>query len=117
SQAIEEYIQSNTEKAYVVDDYTDEELYAFDLKTKYEDLTEEEIALEIEKETQHPELFKKKLDKIRAGYIALEEKEKQDAIDAELQAEKEKDEVLTKSLVEAAIAIEDIGGISLDDDD
>ncbi len=114
-QAVEEYIKEQSTESFEIDSFTDEELYVLDLKTKYDNLTEDELQLELEKEAGNPELFKKKTDKIREEYKALEIQEKESSQQEKLDAENEKFNTLKDSLITAAIATEDIGGIDLDD--
>ena len=84
-QAIEEYKQKNvSQKTYAIDDYTDEELYAGDLKSRIPDITDEEINAEIEALKENEELFKKKVNSLRQQY-----KDTQDQVDLEREAEKQ----------------------------
>ena len=76
-------LQGNSEPTYEIDNYDDQELFVLDLKLKYE-LSEEELLSELQKELQNEDLFKKKVDKLRADYKALEEesnKQKQEEFD------------------------------------
>lgn len=61
-----------TEVTYEIDAYDNEELFLFDLKQKY-DLTDEELAAELEKELGNPDVFNKKVTKLRAEYKQLED--------------------------------------------
>lgn len=73
--AIDDYIKENgaVEKQYSVDEYSDEELYIADLKSKFEDMTEEDIKTDLEIAKENEELFKKKVDIIRKQYKTQEE--------------------------------------------
>ena len=83
--AIEEYLQENNPyKVYSIDDYTDDDLYLLDLKTKMEDLTDEELILALETEKSNPTLYDKKIKALRNEYKNLEE--------AKIQAEQELEE-------------------------
>ena len=83
--AIEEYLQENNPyKVYSIDDYTDDDLYLLDLKTKMEDLTDEELVLALETEKSNPTLYDKKIKALRNEYKNLEE--------AKIQAEQELEE-------------------------
>lgn len=115
--AVEDYINSQNISGLEVNQYTDEELFALDLKTRYEDFTEEEIELELAKQLEHPELFKKKVDKLRSEYKEIETSQlEQSRLEAEGE-ETAKIEELTTSLVGVAQSIEDIGGLDIDVDD
>ena len=67
---IENYVanQPEPEVDYEIDDFSDEELFIADLKDKVPDLTEEEALQELELQRQNPDLFKKKVDGLRANY-------------------------------------------------
>lgn len=73
---IERYVanQPEPEMDYEIDDFSDEELFIADLKDKVPNLTEEEALQELELQRQNPDLFKKKVDGLRANY---KEREKQ----------------------------------------
>lgn len=73
--AVEDYIKENgpVEKQYSVDEYSDDELYIADLKTKFSDMTEEDIKTDLEIAKENEELFKKKVEIIRKQYKAQEE--------------------------------------------
>lgn len=90
---IEEMKTTETEQNYSVDDFDNDELFIADFKNKYgDDFTEEELAVELEKEKANPELFEKKVNKLRADYKAYEdevkENERKDQ-EAKLQQEQE----------------------------
>lgn len=116
-EAVKEYLDNENITGIQVDQYTDEELFALDLKSRYDDFDEDEIQIEINKQLEHPELFKKKIDKLRTQYkeielnqlqqAKLEQEEKEGAVQTELQ----------NSLISVAEGIEDIGGLDLDIND
>lgn len=73
-QAIAEYKQKNApQKVYAIDDYSDEELYAGDLKARFPDITDEEINAEIESLKSNEELFQKKINSLRQQYKDTED--------------------------------------------
>lgn len=71
--AIEDYLKQNNSYNYTVDSLTDDELYAFELKDKYPDLTDEEIKAEVDYAKENQELYNKKINSLRAEYKKLEE--------------------------------------------
>lgn len=73
--AVEDYIKENgpIEKQYSVDEYSDDELYIADLKSKFSDMSEDDIKTDLEIAKENEELFKKKVDIIRKQYKAQEE--------------------------------------------
>lgn len=79
--AVQDYINQNgpVNKDYSVDDYSDEELYIADLKSKFEGMTEEEIQADLDLAKSNEDLFKKKVDTIRTQYKAREDKAVEDA--------------------------------------
>ena len=83
--AIEDYLQENNPyKVYSIDDYTDDDLYLLDLKTRMEDLTDDELILALETEKSNPTLYDKKINALRNEYKNLEE--------TKIQAEQELEE-------------------------
>ena len=115
--AIEDHINSQNIVGLEVDQYTDEELYVLDLRNKYEELTDEEIGLELQKQLEHPDLFKKKVDKLRTEYKEIEEQQIQETIRTREQQDEQKYQELESNLINVAQSIEDIGGLDLDVDD
>jgi len=115
--AIEDHERENSGKAFTVDEYEDDELFLIDLKLNFDDLTEDELKLQLERELENEELFKKKIAKIRAQYVDLELKERTKAESDKLAKDEEEFETLSTSLIEAAVGLEDIGGLVLEDND
>lgn len=116
-QAVEEYIKTNTPQDVGIDSINDQELFVLDLKSKFDDLTEEEIQFELEKQLENEDLFKKKVNKIRAEYKEIEaEKLESDRL-SEQSEQDESFERLASSIVEVAENTEDIGGLDLSIDD
>lgn len=116
-QAIQEYIDSQNINGVEINQYTDEELYVLDLKSKYEDLTDDEIEIELSKQIEHPELFKKKMDKIRSEYEDLEKQQLEQAKTEQQTKDEEAYKLVETNLINAAENINDIGGLDLDVDD
>lgn len=116
-QSIEEYNKSQ-QASYAVADYSDEELYVLDMKAKLGDsITDEEILTQLEKELEIPEIFKKKVDKLREEYIQLEENERLLAND-KLKQEKDTSFKQLGDQISALVDIvEDVGGVTLEDTD
>lgn len=80
--AVQDYIAQNgpIEKSYAVDDYTDDELFLVDLKTKFADMSDEELKSELETAKENEDMFKKKVDIIRKNYKDLEEQQEKDRV-------------------------------------
>jgi len=114
--AVEEYINS-TQESFTVAQFTDEELYVADLKDRFPELSEEELAQELEKELNNPDLFKKKATKLREFYTDLEVKEQENL---RLQSEKEEEESyneLVNTMVEIATNTNELYDLELEDSD
>ena len=116
NQAIQEYLQTQ-QTNYTVDDLSDEELYKLDIAARYEDLSEEELEIELQKELNNPDLFKKKVDKLREVYKQEEIAEQTElAKQAELE-EEQNYQMLVDSMVEVAQGTDELFDLELEDDD
>ena len=86
--AVDDYIAQNPDsvptKIYTIDDYTDEELYLADLKSKYPDFTDEELTSKLNSAKSNEELFKKEVNALRTEYKNEE--------DAQVEAQKQKEQ-------------------------
>lgn len=81
-QAVKDYIEKSGNApipVYTVDQYSDDELYLADLRSRYADMTDEELVSELESAKYNEELFKKKVDIIRNNFKAAEENERKEA--------------------------------------
>lgn len=116
NQAIQEYLQSQ-QTNYTVDNLSDEELYKLDIASRYEDLSEEELEIELQKELNNPDLFKKKVDKLRDVYKQEEIAEQSElAKQAELE-EEQNYQTLVDSMVEIAQGTNELFDLELEDED
>lgn len=116
NQAIQEYLQTQ-QTDYTVDDLSDEELYKLDIAARYEDLSEEELEIELQKELNNPDLFKKKVDKLREVYKQEEIAEQTElAKQAELE-EEQNYQMLVDSMVEVAQETDELFDLELEDED
>lgn len=114
--AVQEFLQSQ-QTSYTVDELSDEELYKLDLANRYTHLTEEDLALEIEKELNNPDLFKKKVDILREAY-KQEELEEQTRLIRESELEQEQQyEELVQTMIETATSTNELFDLELEDDD
>jgi hypothetical protein len=100
--AIEDYLNQNPQqapqKSYTIDDYSDDELYIADLAVKFPDFTEEELNNKLESAKVNEELFKKEVDSLRQFYKAEEDRQIEEA----KQAEQQQYQALQNSLLDAA---------------
>lgn len=88
--AIEEYSTQMPEPTYSVDDYTDDELFMYDMQARMPDLTEEELTEALESAKANEVVFNKQINGLRNEYKKLEENRiQQDQLIAQQQQEEE----------------------------
>lgn len=105
-----------SEPVYEIDSYDDNELFLLDLKLKF-DLTDEELQAELEKELNSPEIFTKKVAKLRADYKVLEDREKE-ARQTELQQQEQAMYIeFVDNMTKVSNAVTDYHGVQLDDEE
>lgn len=116
NKTLEDY--NNSQYKSFVEDQTDEELYIVDMKNRLgDDVTDEEILSQLQKEMELPELFKKKVDKIREEYTLLEKEELLSTQNSLKQAQEDQFQEFGESLTSLVNDVEDIGGVVLEDTD
>lgn len=119
NEGAQEYASSLTpEQNYVVDDFSDDELYIYDMKARVPNMTEEELAASLESAQANPQAFEKQIAGLREEYKRLEEEEiqQQQAINQEEQ--QQQFEEFQNNVYNAIGSIDDIGGsIELEDED
>lgn len=107
-QRLHEYLNANPDQVhpttYSIDEYTDEELYLADLKSKYPSFTDEELMSKLNIAKSDENLFTKEVDVLRKSYKAEEDRAKQEAA----YAEQQEYEALQNSLINAAGAFSEI---------
>lgn len=116
----EEYAaqQKPAEIPYVVDDFTDEELYLYDLKAKAEDMTDEELLNSLDSAKQNESAFKKQMAGLREEYRKLEQEDKAQQQLFETQQRQQEFQEFQESVYDSISNIQDIGGaIELEDED
>ena len=115
-EAVAEYQNAN-QTDFEIDNYTNEELYVLDLKARYDELTNEELELELTKALESPDLFKKKTDKIREDYKTLEQESRNAEKNEQLASQDEAFTQIINVLADVAANTEDMYGITLEDQD
>ena len=107
-QRLQQYLAENPDqvhqKVYSIDEYTNDELYLADLKSKYPDFTDEELLAELDAAKLNEDLFNKKSDIIRQQYKEQEDRQKQEAEAAEQQ----RYEDLQQNIVNAVLNFKEI---------
>lgn len=110
-EAVKAYLAEHPEdvhqKQYSIDEYTDDELYIADLKTKFQNFTDDELLSKLESAKANEDLFKKEVDELRTQYKALEDQERETAAARERQEYEDLRGNLTK-------AVSNFNGIFLD---
>lgn len=108
NQRLEEYLNENPDarhqQSYSIDDYSDDELYLADLKSKYPSFTDEELTSKLNIAKSDENLFKKEVDVLRESYKAEEDRQLKEA---EL-AEQQQYEDLQNNLINAVGAFNEI---------
>lgn len=111
NQRLEEYLNAHPEdvhqQSYTIDDYSDDELYLADMKSKYPSFSDEELLSKLNIAKSDEDLFKREVDVLRESYRAQED---QMLKDAEL-AEQQQYEDLQNNLLQA---VSNFNEISLD---
>ena len=99
---LEDYLKENPDKVhqkvYSIDDYTDDDLFIYDLKQRYPDFTDEELMSELEKAKEDEEIFKRKAEVIRNTFKEQEDQAEQ----AQIEQERQQVEDLRNNLMNAA---------------
>lgn len=99
---LDDYLKENPDKVhqkvYSIDDYTDDDLFIYDLKQRYPDFTDEELTTELDKAKEDEELFKRKTEIIRNAFKAQEDQAEAQRVELE----KQQVEDLRNNLMNAA---------------
>lgn len=110
---------SNQQSEYLVDQYSDDELFVADLMSRLDDISEEEAREALEKAKSNEILFAKQIGALRKEYRTIEEEnQKQEKLEKEYEAQEQFDRF--KSSVEKEInSLTNFSGydLNLDDDD
>lgn len=97
-------------KTYSIDDYSDDDLYLADLKTKYPSFSDEELVAKLNNAKSEETLYKKEIDQLRDAYKKAEE----ESIAESENREKQDYEDLKNNL---GVAVSNFNEISLDSSD
>ena len=114
NQRLEEYLNEHPEdrhqQSYSIDEYSDDELYLADLKSKYPSFSDEELMSKLNIAKSDENLFKKEVDVLRESYKAEEDRMLKEAEDAE----KQQYEDLQNNLMQAVSTFNEISLDSAD---
>lgn len=113
-QSIQNYLNQHPEEApkrvYQIDDYSDDELYLADLKSKYPDFTDEELLSKLETAKDNEDLYIKEVTALRNSY-----KEDEDNLRKQQEAQQIADtQAMQENLLNAA---RNFNEVLLDSDD
>lgn len=108
NQRLQEYLNENPDsvkqRAYSIDEYSDDELYLADLKYKYPSFTDEELLSKLNIAKSDESLFTKEVEVLRQSYKAEEDRAHEEA----LAAEQQEYEALRTNLINAATSFGEI---------
>lgn len=105
------------QSSYDIDQYDDKELFLLDLKNKFDDLTDEELQSELDKELQNEDIFNKKISKIRSEYKELEDQYKANQ-QAEFEAQQQQQyNEFVDQMSTIASNVSDFHGLELEDEE
>lgn len=116
-EAVKDYLAQAQQPRYSVDSLTDDELFAFDLQDRYPDMTDEEMAEELESAKSNEGLYKKKISALRQEYKSLEEEHNKSVEEQEKHASEQQFNQLAESLVNVARNTNEIHDLVLEDED
>ena len=108
NQKLQEYLKNNPDsvpfRSYAIDEYTDDELYLADLKSKYPSFTDGELLSKLDSAKADENLFNKEVNALREQYIAEEDRARQEAEFAEQQEYED----LKNNLIQATTTFSEI---------
>lgn len=116
-EAVKEYLNQAQQPRYNVDNLTDDELYQFDLQDRYPEMTDDEIAQELESAKNNEALFKKKIGALRKEYKELEDEHNKAVQAQEDQEAEQRFNQLSESLVNVARNTNELHDLVLEDED
>lgn len=119
-QAVQEYLQQTgyTEPTYAVDDYTDDELFVYDMQARMPELTDDELTQALESAKANETVFEKQVNGLRAEYKKLEENKIQQEQVLAQQQQQEEFNRYAEAVWNGIGTQEDIAGtFELEDDD
>ena len=107
---------SGNNKEYTIDSYNDNELFLLDLKNKY-DLSDSELEDELNKELSNPDIFAKKVSKIREEYKTLEDEYNKNELLVQENQRVEQYNQFVESMITVAQDTPELHGILLEDEE
>lgn len=117
--SIDNYIHNTDTTSYKVDDYSDDDLYMYDLLIRFPELTDDEVKEALEQEKSNSVLFSKKMEALRKGYKQSEQEEIQRIEFEQQQAQQEQYEQFSNSIKDQIVNFNDFFGceVNMDQDE
>lgn len=120
-QAINDYYQNSSDiipQSYSVDDYTDDELFLYDMQVRMPDMTDEELALALENAKSNEQVYAKQVSGIRNEYKQLENNKLQQEQAIARQQQETQYNQMAQKIINAIDEQQDIAGtFELEDED
>lgn len=116
-QAVKEYLAQAQSPQYTVDGLSDDNLYIYDLHDRYPDMTDEELAQELEFAKQNEALFNKKITALRAEYKQLEDENIEQQRQLASQEAEQEFNMLAQSLIDVAKSTNELHDLIIEDED
>lgn len=114
---INRYNAANNQPNFVIDNYTDDELFMADFKSRSDNITDEEAVEALEKIKSNPTLYQKQVDAIRQNYKQLEYRQMQEQqMEQNAQMQQQYQEYANK-VVDSINGFTDFSGYSLNMND
>lgn len=98
------------------DSVSDEDLYILEMQSAY-DISEEDALVSLEVEKQNEDIFKKKIQKLRADYKQAEENRIEEEEQTVKNQQEQEYQQFGQGLFEVAKTVDQIGGLTLEDAD
>lgn len=114
--AYAQQLQSNMQPRYEIDDYSDDELYVADLKSKSEDITDEEAVEALNQAKMNERLFQKQVDAIRNQYKDMENQNRQNMYMQQQAVAQERFDRFASEVENEILNFKDFSGYSLNMD-
>lgn len=111
--------QEAEQKSYTVDDFSNDELFIVDFRNKYgEDFTDDELLIELDKAKENPEIYEKRINKLREDYKKYEEETARQEMEAQQKYIQEQKDQYTSTMINTAKSISDLHDTAeIDDND
>lgn len=114
---IQNYIGSQGQPSYQVDEFSDDELYLADLQLRAPDATEEELLQSLESAKANPDMYQKQIQGLRKEYADLEEQNQQEEAALRNEQAQEQYRQFSETIFDSINSLSGIGGIDIELED